>query len=507
MQMMLPRKARIVLFTIAGIMALILAGYPSAEVQAADPVKLELGGSGAMPWSIANIKPGDSGNSTTTLRNAGYRDGTVTIWISDIVNAEGTNPESETGNIAEPGELGEYLLFNVSCSRLVTSITLPTKIQNMPQSVSISSYLKINRLNAGETIVLEWQWELPPQVGNDVQGDNISFTINYLLEELPSSEPEPEPGEEVAPPPIRILPTVMEGKRGGIRVGTEGIIVQEATTLASATGNFVIGIGRGVTITGTNGIVLELLELTVVEKTIKELTSIPENTVALSPVYKITGYSNGNEVSQVNFNPYIDITISYDPKNLPENALPPYIVNFSSGSSLARLETPFDAVFEIGKAKGIVYHASYFAVVTEVAPPPPPLPAKFVISNLIINPKMARPGQPVSVSVDVANDGAVTGSCDLYLVIDDIVRSVKEITVGPNSITTVKFEVSNLAVGKHSVRIGGLIGAFQVVSTVVSPARTQVDWRLIDLSISAIMLAILLASYLSIRKSQRQHLA
>ncbi len=504
---MLPRKARIVLFTIAGIMALILAGYPTAEVQAADPVELELGGSGAMPWSIANIKPGDSGNSTTTLRNAGYRDGTVTIWISDIVNAEGTNPESETGDIAEPGELGEHLLFNVSCSRLVTRITLPTTIHNMPQSVSSSSYLKINRLNAGETIVLEWQWELPPQVGNDVQGDNVSFTINYLLEELPP--PEPEPGEEIVEPPspIRILPIVMEGKRGGIRVSAEGITAQEATTLANATGTFVMDVGRGVMITGPGGIVLELLELTVVEKTISALTVVPENIVALSHIYKITGYSNGREISQVNFNPYIDITIYYDPKNLPENALPPYIVNFSPGGNLVRLETPPDAVFEIGKAQWVVYHASYFAVVTEVAPPPPPLPVKFAISNLIINPTMARPGQPVSVSVDIANNGDVAGSCELYLVIDDIIRSVKEITVEPNNITTVRFEVSNLAAGKHSVRIGGLTGTFRIVSTVVSPVETQVDWRSIDLSISAIMLAVLLASYLAIRKSQRQHLA
>src|SRR3990170_4120721 len=99
-------------------------------------VDLVLGGEGATSWQATNIKPGDSGTSTTTLHNAGYMDGTVTIWISNIVNTEGTNPESETGDTAEPGDLGAYLLLSISCSRLMTNISLPTKIDNMPQSVS-----------------------------------------------------------------------------------------------------------------------------------------------------------------------------------------------------------------------------------------------------------------------------------------------------------------------------------------------------------------------------------
>ena len=179
---------------------------PTSAKADSNPVDLELGGEGATGWHITSIKPGDSGKSTTTLHNAGYKDGTVTIWISNILNTEGTNPEFETGNITEPGELGKYLVFNISHSRLVANITLPTKIENIPQSASSSSYLKIDHLNAGETMVLDWQWELPPQTGNDVQGDSLSFTINYLLEELPAqdegSDDSGSPSAQAPPTPI-----------------------------------------------------------------------------------------------------------------------------------------------------------------------------------------------------------------------------------------------------------------------------------------------------------------
>ncbi len=169
-------------------------------------IDLVLSGEGATSWQASNIKPGESGTSTTTLHNAGYRDGTVNIWISDVVNTEGANPESETGNTAEPGDLGTNLLFNISSSRLTTNIGLPAKIDNMPQSVSGSNYLKIDQLNSGETLVVEWQWKLPTETGNDVQSDSLSFSINYCLEELIGQDGESDnsgsPSDQMLPTPI-----------------------------------------------------------------------------------------------------------------------------------------------------------------------------------------------------------------------------------------------------------------------------------------------------------------
>ena len=83
-------------------------GFSSATANAdPNPVDLELGGAGATPWNITDIQPSDSGTRTVELRNIGSRHGFVTIWVSGIVSHEGENPESETGDTAEPGEFAD----------------------------------------------------------------------------------------------------------------------------------------------------------------------------------------------------------------------------------------------------------------------------------------------------------------------------------------------------------------------------------------------------------------
>jgi len=166
------------------VIGLALFGFLPIPVQAQEPIDLELGGEGATSWDIGNIQPGDTGTKTVTLRNAGYRDGFVTVWISDIVSSEGANPESETGDTTEPGELVSYLLFDLSCIQLNTNLGLPAVIENFPQSASSWVYIRVSPLNAGDTVNLHWLWELPYDTGNEIQGDSLSFTIHYVLEEF-----------------------------------------------------------------------------------------------------------------------------------------------------------------------------------------------------------------------------------------------------------------------------------------------------------------------------------
>lgn len=488
-------------------MGLVLVAYPPANVRAdTPPIDLKLGGGGATSWNVTNIKPGDSGNKTVTLLNAGTLDGFVTIWISDIVSV----------NTTGPAKFADYLLLNATCQGLETNLSLPVAMKNFPQSPSGFYYVRVNPLRAGDTATLIWKWELPYQTGNDIQGTGISFTINYLLQEPPPPPPpSPSPSQpggpgevaeiiEIPSPPPQVLQWTILDKEGRIKAGADGT-VQEAAKLTDTAGNIVIDISQGTRITGVGEMSLERVELTLVKEAIGELTAVPANMVLLSPVYKITGYSNGTEVPSINFDPNIIITINYDTGKLPENAFSPFIVNFTRDSSLTRLESPPDAVFELGRAKGVVYHTSYFAVMTEVASPPP-LPAKFVVSNLAISPGQARLGQPVHISIDVANDGAVAGNSQLYLVIDGIVREIKEITVEPGSIVTAEFEVSNLAAGKHNVKIAGLTGEFQIIRTVVLPSGSQVNWSSIDMSVAAIILLALLVAFFVVRRSQRERL-
>jgi len=639
--------ARLVLATIIG---LVLAGSFSAPVKAEDnPVDLVLGGEGAMPWNISNVQPADSGSSTVELHNAGSGDGFVTIWVSDIISTEGMNPESETGDTTQPGELTDYLLLNLSADGLSANVNLPATINNLPQGADGPDYIEVIPLKVGDTVNLQWEWELPAQAGNNVQGDGISFTINYLLRECsitnvsdvvtgegvfteeftiesesgkvkltieegtvgqteegqPLSEiwiiemdkepaappayakiigltcdlgpagatfdppitltstydpneiprraserdlaiavwdkdtgewvtlegctvdtvnntisapvshfsrytiiapipPPPRPptgAEEDAPEIVSLLEVDMLDEQASVEIGADGTL-SEASTLTDRSGNFIIYIDGGTRVTGLGGIELSRIELRITDESIV----IPGDIVVLSPIYKLTGYTRNMEVTPINFDPPARLTIRYDPQNLPENIFLPFIANYTDEQGLIRLQPPPDSTDEIGKAKALISHASLFVVAAEVLPPPPPLPARFEVSNLTINPKQAQLGQPVTVSITIINEGATEGSFELHLIIDGIVRMVQEVTLAGKSSETLTFEVSNLAVGKHQVKLAGLTENFKIVRITIPPEESRVNWLLLDASVGAAIVIGALVLYLTTRRSRQVRL-
>jgi hypothetical protein len=209
------------------------------------------------------------------------------------------------------------------------------------------------------------------------------------------------------------------------------------------------------------------------------------------------------EVTGINFSPPATLTIRYNPESLPENSLLPGIANYTDEKGLVRLPPPNDTTVEIGQAQALISHASLFVVVAEVLPPPPPLPARFVVSNLIVTPQKAQLGETVTITFTVTNEGATAGSTELYLIIDGVVRVVKEVTLGANSSETLTFEISNLAQGTHQVKIAGLAEQFKVVRVVTPPGESGVNWLAIDLSVAAALIAGALVLYFLTRRSRR----
>ena len=163
--------------------AVLLLTLSASTVLATNPVQLVIGGSGATPWAISNIKPGDSGSEPITIMNSGSSAGTLTIWVSGIINTEGTPAEFEP-NPGTIGELGNYITFSIVSSRVSSNIVMPVLINRLPQSAVDSNYIKVYSLAAGETVAINWNWSLPSGTGNIVQGDSLSFDINYLLEQI-----------------------------------------------------------------------------------------------------------------------------------------------------------------------------------------------------------------------------------------------------------------------------------------------------------------------------------
>ncbi len=627
-----------------------LASFPLTIVQAApNPVNLELGGEGSTPWAISHIKPGDSGTKTVELRNTGSKDGFVTIWVNDIISTEGLNPESETGNTNEPGEADLYLQFNLIASGLSTNLNLPVTLGELPHSASESKSIEIIPLKSGATTNIIWEWELPPQTNNDVQGDSISFTINYMLQECnitdvsavvtatglfttgvtansedangkltinegttgktkenqplsdiwiielvkekpappsnktaigfcyelgpegttfdhpititvtynhndipqgvnekdlvialwdkninqwvelencivdtvnntisapithfsqyailspaPAPPPAPTPPstpieeEEETPPPPVSVEVDMLGETGKLEISADGT-VSEPFTLTDRDGNFTLDIKSGTKILGYGNKELSRIELTIANTSIV----VPDNMAILSPIYQLTGYTRDMQLTRIEFSPSATLTIKYDPKRLPENALVPFIVNYTDEMGLLQLPPPPDAVIEIGVAKALISHASLFAVIVEVPPPPPPLPAYFEVSNLIISPKQAQLGEPVTINITITNTGATEGSTELYLIIDGMVRFIREVTLAGNSSQILTFELSNLSAGRHEVRIAGLNGNFKISSAAVVPLESKINWYVLDLGIGGSVLLGLVTLYLFRRR-------
>ena len=112
------------------------------------------------------------------------------------------------------------------------------------------------------------------------------------------------------------------------------------------------------------------------------------------------------------------------------------------------------------------------------------LPADFVASNLIIEPKVAEPGETVKISVDIANEGALIGSFSAILKIrrsgelDFEPIAVQEITLAAGSEGRIQFFVQRAEQGEYKVDIEGLPGTFEVFKK-VQPA----DLRFSDLTV------------------------
>lgn len=474
---------------------------PSGVASADNPIQIRLGGEGSTRWDISNVKPGDNATKTVTIENAGTRDGYVIIWLADIVSIEGP--------AGRPGKFKDFLLLDVSMPNLQTNISLPVVMANFPQSAAGSNYVRISRLRAGETTTLVWKWLLPYSTGNEIQGNGVSFSIYYMLAEIPApgsgggipafpEPPLPPPQPPPTPPPARTLQVNLSGTISTVDIADDGTL-KSRITLTDAQGRFSISAAAGTRITGRNGEMLSRIELAAST----DHLPIPVNASAISQIYKVEGYTADNELTRIIFDPFAVVTIKYNLIDLPQNALTPYIANYDIEQGFTRLEPPPDSAFQPGQAVGVTFHTSYFVAIAEIAPPPPPLPPNFRLSNLAISPGAARAGQPVTISVDIANNGALTGDYEVYLVIDGIIRAIKQVTVNPSSLITIRFEVANMAIGFHQVQIAGLSGQFRVLGAAVTIPGTTVNWPLADTIVAGIVLTGLIIALALVRRARK----
>ncbi|MDD4876837.1 MAG: hypothetical protein PHQ86_06910, partial [Dehalococcoidales bacterium] len=540
-------------------------------------------------------------------------------------------------------------LIDIIADGLNTNLDLPVTINELPSSVDSSNCIEIIPLKAGTTAKLLYKWELPFQTDNDAQGDSLSFTINYLLEEcavtdltgvvnpdgsftemvtaqsldnknkitinkdtigkdkdnqplseiwliklnkeMPPPPPDkkiigfcfdagpdgatfdqpitltfsydpgnipagvnenelaialwdkntnkwiklegcivnignhtisalithfsrytiisPEHGvyseepnvpaqkEETASP--KLLEVDILGKTENVEIGTDGSLAQPLI-MTDNTDNFMINISSGTVIRGIGDIEISRI---VLRKT-SERIPVSDNMIILSPVYELIGYTNSMQQVKIHFEPAPILIIKYNPEDMAENTFLPYIASYSSEQGLVQLQLMPDAPIEIGEAMAVINDASLFVIVAEIAAPAPLLPVEITASNLMINPTQISKGQPVNISLTLTNENPAEGNFELHLIIDGIVRLIREVTLAGNSSETLTFEIANLAVGNHLVEIGGLTEQFKIERITTIPGEGEVNWLLIDLSVGIAIVIGAFILYFVIRRQRRE---
>ena len=103
--------------------------------------------------------------------------------------------------------------------------------------------------------------------------------------------------------------------------------------------------------------------------------------------------------------------------------------------------------------------------IVSAMPELPVAPASLSASGLHISPQQVKPGQEVTISINVANTGGETGSYNAILYINGAVEDSQTVSVAPGMTKNVIFTVTKSDAGVYDVLIAGQSGQFTVVHT------------------------------------------
>lgn len=143
-----------------------------------------------LTWVYTNLKPTDSGGATLTVENNGTVAGTLDLSSISIIDAEGTNPESETaGGNGLSDLLTVHVFFDVDGDGTY-DVGTDTDIYGTSASFAqfsamAASYDSDYALAASGTVYLTLNYNWPSSANdNDAQGDITTFTFTVELDQI-----------------------------------------------------------------------------------------------------------------------------------------------------------------------------------------------------------------------------------------------------------------------------------------------------------------------------------
>jgi len=271
----------------------------------------------------------------------------------------------------------------------------------------------------------------------------------------------------------------MLGRVASVRVSTEGELAS-ALVAKDPSEKHTFELDKGTRVVLTDGRAPELLKFSEASVVVPP----PENTVILGAVYQFTAHATAlSPPSAVNISPSARLLLSYDPEQVPENAVEISIAYYDAEKGWQLLEPVSGAVAEVGKVHGMVSHFTPFAILARLSEP---APASFQVTRLVVHPTRVQQGEVVTVTVEVVNTGGRSGDYNLVLMVDGEVREMRVLTLVPGAIRTVEFTLEGEAPGVHWVEVAGLVGEFEVVERV----RTGRWWWSVIVAVLAVVVIV-----------------
>jgi len=114
-------------------------------------------------------------------------------------------------------------------------------------------------------------------------------------------------------------------------------------------------------------------------------------------------------------------------------------------------------------------YVSHFTAFTILAST---VPAAFTVTDLTLSPAEADIGETVTITILVTNTGALAGSYEVTLEVDEAVAATEEVTLAGGASQKVTFTTVKDFAGTYIVDVNGLAGKFEVMAPTPTPTPT-----------------------------------
>jgi len=134
---------------------------------------------------------------------------------------------------------------------------------------------------------------------------------------------------------------------------------------------------------------------------------------------------------------------------------------------------------EAGTVSVLINHLSNYALMAHNRP------ASISVRNFLLTPGEVVPGQSVTASIEVSNQGDLTGTYQAELMLDNVVMQTRTVTVDRDGSEAVIFTLSLDTPGEHRVSLGGLTATFFVNEPQAAAAFTINRLEINPISVNA----------------------